>query len=434
MCKIKIEKIGPLKKVDIEELEKVTVVIGPQSSGKSTLAKLICFCQWVEKRCYINFDEESRRFMSDKVFVETLSDYHRMEGYITKDSKMLYNGNYVDIELKGEEVIISKTESGNQYLYPKICYIPAERNIVSAIPNITKYNDKKDSMLYFMYDWVDAKGYLKDVDLSTILEKEIRYHYDVKNGEDFILDNGKSIKLSSASSGVQSLVPLYMVLITVLDSVYVRYKPLSPDQRQKLKDAAILALSLNEKLEILKEKKTLSKSQLDELLRETQDAQQNELFMSILQEQQESRDMLDSFERKFFYMNTHLYIEEPEQNIFPNTQAKFLYWLLQKLQHPERNHTAFITTHSPYILFALNNCLIGKLVDSKITDASVRNQLKSLYAWIDPKKVAVYELHDGEIKSIQDEDNLLLNNYLNKTHQQLTSEYLTMLSYYEPRK
>jgi len=54
--------------------------------------------------------------------------------------------------------------------------------------------------------------------------------------------------------------------------------------------------------------------------------------------------------------------------------------------------------------------------------------------WIDPQMVSIYELHEGELISIQDEDGILLNNYLNKTHQQIASEYLAMLSYYESRK
>lgn len=433
MCKIKIENIGPLKKVDIE-LEKVTVVIGPQSSGKSTLAKLICHCQWVEKRCYINFDEESRLFMSNKKFVDTLSEYHRMEGYVTSNSYMLYNGNYVDIELKGEDVTIRQSNASNPYLYPKICYIPAERNIVSAVPNIKKYNDKNDSMLYFMYDWSDAREYLKDMDLSFIFDKDIKYHYDKKNDSDIVIDGDTPIKLVNASSGIQSLVPLYMVLISVLKSVYIRYKPLSPEQRKQVEEATRISKEVAEQLSKAMQEAKASGKAPNDIRINVEGATQNTLFFSLMRQEPEAKDMLDSYNRKFFYKNTHIYIEEPEQNIFPNTQATFVYWLLQELQHPDRNHTAFITTHSPFVLFALNNCLMGGLIKSKIKDSELRSQLKSAKAWIVPNLVAVYELHDGELKSIQDEDNILLNNYLNKAHQQITSEYLTMLSYYEPGK
>lgn len=43
-----VKHIGPLDKIDIE-LKKVNVIIGPQSSGKSCVLKLACYCTWVEK-------------------------------------------------------------------------------------------------------------------------------------------------------------------------------------------------------------------------------------------------------------------------------------------------------------------------------------------------------------------------------------------------
>ena len=55
MNTITIRNVGPIKDVTIE-LNKVNVIMGPQSSGKSTIAKAISYCQWVEKR----FTEVSR--------------------------------------------------------------------------------------------------------------------------------------------------------------------------------------------------------------------------------------------------------------------------------------------------------------------------------------------------------------------------------------
>ena len=46
---LKINQIGAIKSVDID-LNKINVIIGPQSSGKSTICKIACYCSWVEKR------------------------------------------------------------------------------------------------------------------------------------------------------------------------------------------------------------------------------------------------------------------------------------------------------------------------------------------------------------------------------------------------
>ena len=48
MTTIEIKNIGPIKEVEIS-LNKINVFMGPQSSGKSTIAKIISFCTWVEK-------------------------------------------------------------------------------------------------------------------------------------------------------------------------------------------------------------------------------------------------------------------------------------------------------------------------------------------------------------------------------------------------
>ena len=100
--------------------------------------------------------------------------------------------------------------------------------------------------------------------------------------------------------------------------------------------------------------------------------------------------------------------------------------MLKNIQHEEHENSLLITTHSPYILFALNNCLIGGLVKDKVSSTD----LCSRDGWILPKEVAVYEIHDGELKSIQDEDGLLDNNYLNRANKKISNEYMSMLAYY----
>ena len=44
-----VNNFGPIREVDID-LKKINVFIGPQGSGKSTIAKIISFCSWLDKR------------------------------------------------------------------------------------------------------------------------------------------------------------------------------------------------------------------------------------------------------------------------------------------------------------------------------------------------------------------------------------------------
>ena len=414
MCRIKICNIGSISKVEMT-LKKVTFILGPQSSGKSTIAKLLCHCQWVEKRCYNNFEKESQYFMSENNFIDGLVEYHRLEGYFREDSYIKYEGNYITLEYENGEVKITKIDK--VYTYPKVCYIPAERNLITAIPNLKKYNDTNDLILYFMYDWFEAREYLKDIDLSKLLQRPIAYHYIKKNDSDEIKDGETSLKLANASSGVQSILPLCAVMHYVLSGVYERYKPLSYEQLTQLKDLSSNLESINAQLEQLSAAKKEDSPEADVLLH-------SPIVRQIMDGS--TRDMLESLKRKFFYKNTNLYVEEPEQNLFPEAQETLLYWMLKNIQHEEHENSLLITTHSPYILFALNNCLLGGLLREKVSP----DNLQSRDGWISPDDVAVYEIHKGELKSIQDEDGLLDNNFLNRAYKKISKEYLSLLIYY----
>ena len=134
---------------------------------------------------------------------------------------------------------------------------------------------------------------------------------------------------------------------------------------------------------------------------------------------------------RYVYYYTQLFVEEPEQNLFPSTQQRLMYWLLSLIQaNKSRSNSLVLTTHSPYILFALNNCMMGGLVKDNIPEKE-RHSFGSQTAWIDPKKVSIYEIHDGELKSIQDEDGIIEDNYLNKAYKENSAEYLSLLNYFE---
>ena len=51
MPNLTIRNVGPIKVVEGINLNKVNVFMGPQSSGKSTIAKILSFCTWVVSLC-----------------------------------------------------------------------------------------------------------------------------------------------------------------------------------------------------------------------------------------------------------------------------------------------------------------------------------------------------------------------------------------------
>ena len=85
MSKIRIKNFGPIKQGYQEEdgwmdVKKVTVFIGNQGSGKSTVAKLISTFSWIEK-ALTRGDYDIKWFIEKNKFRNAYCSYHRIENY-----------------------------------------------------------------------------------------------------------------------------------------------------------------------------------------------------------------------------------------------------------------------------------------------------------------------------------------------------------------
>lgn len=69
--KFEIRNIGPIKEA-VFDLNKVNVFMGPQSCGKSTIAKIISYCSWFEKATLL-------RGISSRKFYKELVEFHDLE-------------------------------------------------------------------------------------------------------------------------------------------------------------------------------------------------------------------------------------------------------------------------------------------------------------------------------------------------------------------
>lgn len=139
----------------------------------------------------------------------------------------------------------------------------------------------------------------------------------------------------------------------------------------------------------------------------------------------------------FKTQSANLYIEEPELNLFPLAQRDLLYELV-KLISIRENDCLTLTTHSPYILYALNNCMMGHLVKDRISD-DIRKEIDCRDSWISPELVSVWEIKDGYLKggngelnaTIQQADGLVGDNYFDSNMKEVMDDFYKMLNYYE---
>ena len=209
MKHITIHSIGPIVEADIY-LKQINVIIGPQSLGKSTILKIASYCTWVEKK--IELQQDSSIFAGDK-FVQALKTFHKMEDYINNDSSISYESDYMKFSYVHSEKEFSFEWKSARWDYkrPKISYIPSERNLVAVIPNWFEISLEQNNIRSFMTEWETARR--ATTNLLDVLNLNVSYRYDPEQKKDMIqIQDGSTMKITDISSGLQSLIPLYVHL------------------------------------------------------------------------------------------------------------------------------------------------------------------------------------------------------------------------------
>jgi predicted ATPase len=427
MATLTIKNVGPIKELRHLELTKVNVFMGPQSSGKSTIAKIISYCTWVEKD--VATSQSLTDYQGNSYFKERIEDFHKMRGYFKKNSYIFYQGDTVKITWKDETCSIWWED---QYAYKrsKIAYIPSERNMV-ILPEARKVEFGDTNVRSFLFDWFDARQSYPQDHRLPILGLGIDY-YNVPGNkeEDHImgLENGDAydIPLSNASSGLQSVIPLVVMVEYLTTGVY---KEKNTSFEQKKKQGEIFA-SLY--LEVVV-KPYFKIPENVELPIDKAWELSNEIVDKINAGDKKAKGLLEYFKNIMNFLtttqNSQLIIEEPEQNLFPSTQRDLIYYLLARCFTREGNRLT-LTTHSPYILYALNNCMLANLVKDKMSKGE-RSEVKSLASAINPQEVSIWEIKvDGTVKNIQGEDNLIEDNYFDACMKEVMDDYYAMINYY----
>ena len=336
MKRIIIRDLGPIKEADLL-LKDVNVIVGEQSIGKSCVLKVTCFCTWVEKRIVI--DQSPRRFEKKGSFIEELENYHRLNGYVHDDTYIGYESDFMKFTYDSEHGFSHEWKDNRwEYKRPKVSYIPAERNLVAVIPNWFEVKSVADNIQDFMADWSDARKSEND---KEILNLNVAYHYDEGNDKDYIkMKDGNYLLFTNVSSGLQSLIPLYVHLVNITSKKY-----------REREDNSVKHKSENEQLE-----NTLG----DYYVRNFGEAYiKNTKFGTVNPKTGMEKEFIPNPEMtkwvkrvsnnisKIHYCE--VFLEEPEENLFPPTQLILMKSLLSFVKL-EKGNTLFISTHSPYIL------------------------------------------------------------------------------------
>lgn len=247
-----IRNFGPVTDIDIV-LKKINVFIGEQGVGKSTIAKLLSCLRDVSLYDVILTKRENREQIIERIFsIYGIQGCFRSDTYIEyfngTDISLIYESGAFRItssECSEDELrdIVSNVMNGclmetfknlgietlglSQEELSKLMakhhrvlasnlrlsfYCPAERGIVGALSNsmaslFMAQVPLPDTLMEYMSFFEKAKNHFKSYDLPFLHSK-----YMLEDGVDSVKCGDCVIPLRYASSGMQSIIPLLMII------------------------------------------------------------------------------------------------------------------------------------------------------------------------------------------------------------------------------
>ena len=366
MSDIIIRNFGAIKEQSAPiEIKKVTFFIGNQGSGKSTVAKLIATFMWIEK-ALVRGDYNKKWFERENRFKNTFLPYHRIENYLKGNTFIQYEGEAYVI-IYENEFLKFEEKKNNDYSLPQIMYVPSERNFIAYVKSPKELKLSSEALKEFLTEFDNSKEIVKNLELpintiNTI--NKVILDYDKLNDTLNLKGKDYKIKLTEASSGFQSFVPIYMVSNYLVNTIK--------------KDSGI--------------KVSMSAEEINRFRKEIE-----QLYKDKHLSDEQKRIAISVLPQKFNKTSFVNIVEEPEQNLFPTSQRDMLYSLL-KINNEITANKLIITTHSPYLVnYVSVSVEAGKLKQGVIAEKG--GQLSEIVP-INADDLAIYQLkeEDGTIQ------------------------------------
>ena len=484
MALLKIKNFGPIKdglktNDGFININRFTVFIGEQGSGKSTVAKLYSTLCWLEKDLARNAQKESKFQKEDYKQIETsLYSSHQFpikscleinsfknllenqniptEYLKNKEVEISYKGDFCDFLITYNHINIKKKcvlneakgyfangadlellkgfiDDSCNYVCPKITYIPSERNILTTIKNI----DSSQSMpLFWTKEEIgSANSNFKNINNKKLFNKFAVY-YNEKEDINYIGVKGGSRKITirESSSGLQSYLPVYLI---INNSNYM----VNSDIVEKISKSKELisnmdfiqffdtALRFNINMDSKGSAWTGGLEFQSEVGKKAYNSIRDVLSTNISKIDNNTKMYLEYVLKSYLNSRYICIIEEPEQNLFPSSQIEVLDGLIESTSSP--GSKCIVTTHSPYLLSYLNNYIYAGGKYEKESDKNKKKILKSIgeeYLLLKPNQISAYELKDGEIKDIFDKkSNLIMSDAIDSYFEKSLIQYDKLL-------
>lgn len=359
MEKLSIKNFGPISEVEIE-IKKYTLLIGDTSTGKSIIAKLICIFKKIMQEGIEKIED----------FNLLLKNYNI--DFLNDDSQIEYYSNNYYLRVKGKDSLDFSDELGFLFNVTGINFESFEKFVgifyknkgntydgtihmddaPSIIETFKKFKNKHPSVIYIPAERM----------FFSMLGKSISglWANNVSVSKSY-LDFAGYYEVAKKNSSKVNYSDLGFTYHNNDDKEYIEYKG------QKL-DIQYTSSGVQAILPLI-------------------------VVLNYLAETKKDLENSDQM----------ICVEEPEISLFPQRQKELVEHIVSIVNRI--NSRLVITTHSPYVLSAFNNMMLAS--NTAIEKEERKEEIKNIISedkWIRYEDVSTYEVKDGKVISLLDEE------------------------------
>lgn len=410
------------------ELSPLTVVIGPQASGKSLLAKLSYFFADVLHDQYGN----AERGLSIKPYLKNIGKRFAASFPPNAWGKGIflirYEAGPISFEISRKR--IANRLSSEVTVKASEFFEKQYASYFSVANRRRRRSKDEDDLLSYSYseEYWDARQNSVRLLIDTLKGDYVESQLFVPAGRSFFTNLGKAVAMFEFGSQLDDVTKTFGRRFTGLLDIGPRYwlpdrtpartKEFLRSQRATLESllGGKLKLGVNEKFLEMKDGRIIPFGMMSS-------GHQELLPLLLALEEYAGRNAGDRDPSVDV-----LYIEEPEAHLFPTAQSALIQYIASVANFISVRGRFFITTHSPYVLSTLNNLVKAFMVASLDEDKrSAVAEILPRPAWVPPGALAAYAFDGGVLRNIKDDTGLIDGSYLDRISDEISSVFSRLL-------
>lgn len=404
------------------DVGRVNVIVGPQASGKSVVSKLLFFSRDFLNRQFISSIEENTSRSELRVAaLEKFIKYFPKYTWEQQPFEIHYKNGNLSFTVKNEKTAKNKCKLSFTLSDTLKSFHLEKKSKYKAFQRRNAVDGQNTNRTAFLENdfWEFSK---KEIHADKLLRGKLGNSFFIPASRSFFANVQKS--LFSFMSSNTNLDPFFIEFGQIYDNakrMYDRDYYISRDDKELLEIKAS-ARRLTKKIlqgDYLRAKDTdwIENNGSRISISDASSGQQEALPMFVILS---VFPFFSSESRKSMF-----FIEEPEAHLFPSAQKTVAQLIV--LLHSIHSNSFVLTTHSPYIITALNNMILASEIRQSNKSKLLNKKFnKSFDLKFDD--VRAYTMSNGILKSVLDKKNKLIGpEIIDQVSTEFENEYSELL-------